>query len=264
MKIILLGIAFIIMAAGSACGVQSGAPVKAAPVQETATVSLQPTEDHQNNNPEEALLWEGPALFAEDQTECHRLRITQDNRVFIGLCAGEQTEVEFVAGGEGGWADMVSRFAPFQSDTPDEHIIFNGRGQIAGPAWERAITTWARFTYAELASGHIGAANRTVLAWNLGEQPDQPGQCRMLIVLAHGYATASLTPCAGGQMQVLAGGWVAPAEWEQFDTWLYSRAPFYQDNSYLDGRGTTAMNAEEAAALAAWAEDVYATLTKTR
>ncbi|MDX1520990.1 MAG: SH3 domain-containing protein, partial [Anaerolineae bacterium] len=88
------------------------------------------------------------------------------------------------------------------------------------------------------------------------------GQCQMLLVLADGYATAGLTPCEGGQMQVLASGWVEPAQWEQFDTWLYNRGPVYQDNSYLDGRGTTEMSSTETAALTEWAKAVYAELSE--
>jgi hypothetical protein len=269
MKIILLGVASIITALGGlACSIQSNETVEAANLQETVAVSLQPAPgyppapvvEQQNNIPEAILLWEGPALFAEDQTECHRLLVTKENQALIGQCDSRQTEVELITNGKGGLADMITRFAPFQAGTPQGRITFNGQGEIAGPAWERAITTWAQFTYAELATGHIGAANRTVLAWKVGEQE---GQCQMLVVLSHGYATAARTPCEGGQMEVIASDWVDTAEWEQFDAWLYNRAPLYQDNSYLDGHGTTEMSRTEAAALAEWAKAVYAKLTQT-
>jgi hypothetical protein len=241
----------------SACGVLS---VESS-AQTTAMIS--PPTVRQSEHENTLLLWEGPALFAEDQTECHRLRVTQNYQAFVGLCNGEQTEVEFVTNREGGLADMVSRFAMFQSDMPDGRIIFNGRGEVDGPAWERAIINWAQFTYTELVSGRVGAANRTVLAWNLGEPSGQSGQCQMLIVLAHGYATAGLAPCEGGQMQVLASGWVDTTDWEQFDTWLSGNAPFYRDNSYLNGQGTTEMSVDEANELAEWAETMYAKLTQT-
>jgi len=241
---------------GSACGAR---PVSTSTETPVASVAPPATATAANNEAD-LLLWEGPALFAEDQTECHRLRVTNENKAFTGLCAGEPAEVEFVNNQNGGLTDMVARFAPFQTDTPQGRITFNGKGEITGPAWERAITNWAQFTYAELATGHVGAANRTVLAWNLGEQN---GQCRMLLVLSHGYATAGLTPCAGGQMEVLADGWIDTADWEQFDTWLYNRAPLYQDNNYFDGRGSTDMHTSESAALADWVETVYAKLAPT-
>lgn len=253
MKTIWLSIVLISMTlVASACALQRAQNS----AETTAVTSPPPTTA---NSEAALLLWEGPALFAEDQTECHRLRVTEDFQTFVGLCEGEQTEVEFVTSGEGGLAGMVARFAPFQLDTANERITFNGGGEIAGRAWERAITSWANFTYAELASGRIGAANRTVLAWSLGEQD---GRCQMLLVLSHGYATAGRTPCEGGQMEVIASGWIDTAEWGQFDAWLYGRAPLYQDNNYLDGRGTTEMSAEEAAALAEWAGKVYAKLTQ--
>lgn len=210
------------------------------------------------NNGVTLLLWEGPALFAEDQTECHRLVVANADQAVIGPCNGQQRQVEFVVNREGGLADMIARFASFQAETSQGRITFNGQGQMADPAWQRAVASWAQFTYAELASGHVGAANRTVLAWNVGEQN---GRCQMLVVLSHGYATAGLTPCAGGQMEVLASGWVGTADWEQFDAWLYNRTSLYQDNNYLDGRGTTKMSAQETAALAKWVKRVYAKLT---
>ena len=246
-------IPIIMTVAGMACGVQ---PAQSSA--EATAVNSPPATAA--NNETALLLWEGPALFAEDQTECHHLVVTRDNRAQIGQCDREQTEVEFVTNREGGLADMISRFAPFQADTPQGRLTFNGQGEIAGPAWERAITGWVQFTYAELASGRVGAANRTVLAWNLGEQE---GQCQILLVLSHGYATAGRTPCEGGQMEVIASDWVDTTNWEQFDAWLYNRAPLYQDSSYLDGRGTTEMSLEEANALAGWAETVYAKLVQT-
>lgn len=184
---------------------------------------------------------------------------TRDNKAFLGPCDSEQTEVEFVSNQNGGLVDMVSRFAPFQAEMAQGRLSFNGQGQITGPAWERAITSWTQFAHAELASGRVGATTPTVLAWNVGEQE---GQCQMLLVLAHGFATAGTTPCQGGQMEVIGGDWVETTDWEQLDEWLYNRAPFYKDNNYLDGRGTTDMSAQESAALAEWVEKVYAELAQ--
>ena len=61
-------------------------------------------------------------------------------------------------------------------------------------------------------------------------------------------------------MEVIANDWIDPTDWEQFDTWLYTKRPFYQDNNYLDGFGTVEMSNTEAAVLAEWAETVYAKL----
>jgi hypothetical protein len=245
-------ILIILTVIGAACGVQAAQS-------STETTPVTPPPVTKANDEAILLLWEGPALFAGDPTECHRLRLTQDYLAFVGLCDGEQTEVEFGPNQNGGLADMKARFAPFQVDTPQGRLTFKGQGEIASPAWERAVASWARFTYAELATGRAGAANRTGLAWNVGEQG---GRCQMLLVLSHGYATAGLAPCTGGQMEIIASDWVGTAEWEQFDAWLYNRAPLYQDSSYLAGWGTTDMSVEEVAALADWAAAVYARLTE--
>lgn len=263
MKTFYLFLILIIMTlAGSACGAQPSQPPAETAAPQTAA-SPTAMAEQQNTSADTLLLWEGSALFAENPTECHRLQITADNQILLGPCNGEQKAVQFLANHNQEWPEILARFAPFQLETPTERIIFNGRGQVSGPAWQRAITAWAQLAHAELASGRVSAAGHTVLAWNLGEQPGQANQCRMLLVLVHGYATAGLTPCEGGQMQALANNWLDTADWEQFDAWLYNRAPLYQDNNYLDGRGSAEMNDAEVAALAGWAEAVYAKLTQT-
>ena len=98
------------------------------------------------------------------------------------------------------------------------------------------------------------------MSWWLGELPEQPGLCRHLVVLTHGYAQANITPCAGGQAQETVDGWIDPAAWDQFDAWLVDRAPLYQDNDYFSGAGTAAMSEAEIVALADWAGQVYADL----
>jgi hypothetical protein len=215
--LILIVVAFMALA----CGAQPEDVVEATAEPPATPAVVASKAEQPVEGQETLLLWEGPALFAEDQTVCHRLVVTKANQALLGPCDGEQTEVEFITTAPGGLAEMIARFAPFQMDTAQGQLDFKGQGKIGSPAWERAITTWASFTYAELASGHVGAANRTVLAWNVGQQPDQSEQCQMLIVLAHGYATTSLVPCQGGQMEVLGSDWVEPAAWEQFDAWLY-------------------------------------------
>ncbi len=228
-------------------------PVAAAPAESGAST---PAE-----NEDIALHWSGAVLpFGQVGDTCNNLTITTAGQASIGPCEGEPAAVDFR---NQDWPDIYARFAPFQFERPEEQLVFNGQGEIGGPAWERAITAWARFTQAELASGRVGAANRTVLAWQLGEQPDQPGQCRMLIVLVHGYAMAGVTPCENGSTQGFSGGWIDPAAWTQFDAWLYDKAQLYQANSYFDGRGATAWSAGEIDALTAWAESVYGTLRPT-
>jgi hypothetical protein len=207
---------------------------------------------------EDALLaWQGPALFGEDANLCQRLLVTTDYRTFVGPCEGDLTQVEFAVDNTGGVLDMLAHFAPFQADTDFGSITLRGHGEEAGPAWERAVASWAQVTSAELATGHVGAANRTALAWKVGETG---GLCRMLLVLTHGYATVVEAPCSGGQAQPVAAGWVDSAAWAQFDRWLSDVMPFYQDNNYLDGRGKREMSTEEAAALGEWAMTVYAQL----
>ena len=79
------------------------------------------------------------------------------------------------------------------------------------------------------------------MSWWLDELPDQPGACRHLLVLVYGYVYANVDPCEGGQVLRTVEGWLKTEELEQFDAWLYNRAPLFLDNHYFEGRGQQAM-----------------------
>lgn len=258
----------------SACGVQQDANAEVAakptppPVVPAVTATAPPeaipapdmsVADHAQEE-DAALIWEGISLANSPQGDCVGLTLSVDGQARIGPCGAVDTPVEFLADQPGGWTEILARFAPFEQEIPDGRIVFRGQGQIGSPAWQRAISSWAEFTYAELASGRVSASGRTVMSWWLGELPDQPGLCRHLVVLTHGYTNANITPCAGGQVQDTVIGWIDPAAWDQFDAWLVDRAPVYQDNDYFSGEGTSAMSEADIAALADWAGQVYAGL----
>ncbi len=220
------------------------------------TSAGQPSSPESGDNA--ALVWSGSILpGGETGGVCSSLTLTTGSQALVGPCDGAQTEVPLSYNHDQDWTQILARFAPFELETPAERIDFRGQGEISGPAWERAITAWARISAAELGSGKVSATGRTVLAWTLGELPDQPGSCRRLIVLIHGYAVAATGPCQGGPTESSTGGWIDTADWEQFDRWLYGSTPLYQDDNYLDGRGSRAMSANEVEALSTWARTVY-------
>jgi hypothetical protein len=78
--------------------------------------------------------------------------------------------------------------------------------------------------------------------------------------LVNGYAYSNITPCEGGQVQETVGGWLDTAEWDKFDSWLYSSGELYQDNNYFSGQAQGEMDQAGAEALADWANAVYARL----
>lgn len=262
--IFLLGVA-------SACVQTSAqAPEAAPPVSETPVAAETPTPEAAATSgtapaaadPTQAenavLIWEGDPLADDNLAECRRLQLAADGQALLGACGEAGTVVEPFAFQEEQWTDMLNRFAPFERETEQGRLVFRGQGQVSSPAWERALDSWARFTYLESASGRAGAANRTIMSWFLGEVPDQPGACRHLVVLSHGYAYSNITPCEGGDVKETVGGWVETAEWEQLDTWLYNQAPVYQDNNYFSGQSSAEMSEAEVAELARWAKTVYA------
>ena len=208
-----------------------------------------------------ALVWEGHTPFGDgDAQVCKRLLVTPDGRAEIGTCdaTGTPAAAPVTPGQE--WTEIYAHFAPFQVQAADGQMTFRGQGQAAGPAWSRALAVWAQFTYGAVATGRVGAANRTALSWWLGEVSGQPGSCAHLVALVYGYAYANIDPCQGGQNQASVGGWLTTDEWTQFDAWLYGRAQLYQDNNYFSGMGAQAMNDAEIAALAQWAQEVYSRL----
>ena len=219
------------------------------------------------NIDEPVLVWEGHTEFGDgNKSDCKRLTLTSNGDATAGRCG------EGAGGGIGNpnplrlqsmeWQDIQSHFASFEYTAPDEHLTFHGAGQLTGPAWQRAIATWTRFTYGELVTGQTSASVRTALSWWMGELPDQPGYCGRLIVLTYGLAFRNVEPCGGGEVKSAIGDWLTTSEWDTFDAWLYGRKAFYGGNSYFSGLGTAEMDQAEADHLAAWAKQVYKRLLK--
>lgn len=255
--LLIIVILFVLLAA-AAVWLQAALPARAIQAAETATPI--PTAAPPSEEDPVVLLWEGDPLADDNQDECRALQVTASGQATIGPCGAPDTPVEQLTVRSGEWTEMVTRFAPFETETDQGRIVFQGQGQISSPAWERAIAAWARFSYLEMSSGRVSASARTVSSWWLGELTDQPGLCRHLVVLISGYAYSNITPCEGGQVQETLGGWLDTAEWDRFDGWLYSYGELYQDNNYFTGQAQGEMSQAETAALADWANDVYTRL----
>jgi hypothetical protein len=152
---------------------------------------------------------------------------------------------------------MIARFASFEYASAEMRIAFRGQGQVAGAAWQRAIATWTQDTYARLLTGRACAACGTIMNWSLGPLADQPGRCSNLWVTNYGYAYRGQVPCAGGQAEIVAQGWLETDEWAQLDAWLSGRAETYLGEggvNYLAGRGNQTMSEAEQNELARWAQ----------
>jgi hypothetical protein len=186
--------------------------------------------------------------------ECHRLAIAADGATWAGSC--EQADVE-TQEAPFQWTEILDRFAPFVYRSGEWDLVFAGQGDIYHPVWQRALVAWAQISYGETVSGQVSATSRTALSWWLGEEEGEEGLCRHLVVLSHGYAYANVDPCAGGETQTVAEGWLETAEMEAFHGWLYSTAPTYVEDNYLDGRGEQELNQEATEQLTQWAENVY-------
>ena len=157
---------------------------------------------------------------------------------------------------------MVNRFAPFTYNSGKGEIIFQGKGDISGEVWQRAMDRWAQTVYAEGTTGHVCASCQTILAWNMGSTQAAPADSRGLVILNFGYAYADKVPCvAGGQALEHTGAWLTTEEWGIFDTWLTNRLFTTQPEGYFGSAGQ-AMSQEEIDHLRELANSVYSRITR--
>jgi len=260
-KIILFIFIWAALLACQATGTQPVRPVRLEPASQASPNSAAQPE----TGALAALVWESQTETGNSNIEsCQSLRLTDNGQIWAGHCKTAPEDVEFKTWQNQEWTEILDRFATFDYSGPEERLHFEGRGEVAGPAWQRAIVAWSRFTYNEQLAGRVSAASaKTVLSWYMGQAPDRPGYCRHLTVLVYGYAYAEFAPCEGsGEVQERVGGWLETAEWEQFDGWLYSRGLTEQGNSYFSGQGTEKLTELELANLNDWAAVVYDRLTQ--
>lgn len=202
---------------------------------------------------EPALEWRGAGPWGDgDAARCKALRAQADGLVTAGDCDELPAAV---AGHLPPIIELAARLGSFQVETPAERLVVRGAGVLDGPAWQRAALNWARWTYAELASGRACAACRTALAWNLGAA--EAGVCRQLTVLNYAFAYAETRPCAGGAALTHAEGWLTPEEWERLDEWLVTRTPVDDGGNYLAAEGGTPFSADELGMLVDFAQMVF-------
>ncbi|MCX6050325.1 MAG: hypothetical protein NT075_34955 [Chloroflexi bacterium] len=211
-----------------------------------------------------ALVYQGPKEFgSDDPSKCSTLTLSSNQQALLGACDGTTQTQNLGKRFALDWGDIQTRFASFTYETPTETLTFTGTGTIEGADWQRAILAWARMTHAELATGKAVAAGRTVLSWNFGPLPDNQAQCKHLTVLNYGYAYAETVTCEGGEVLEPVGGWLTTEELTKLDLWSYQRAALYQDDNYIDGKGTQAMSETEITEATQWATDVYTRLLQT-
>jgi hypothetical protein len=209
---------------------------------------------------EPALAWTGQGL----QNGCRTLTLTLDGQAAVGSCNSLQTRAHLSDEVDRStqWTELLKRFAPFQAQAQQEELTFRGQGaQVASPAWQRAISAWAKVVQSELELGRSGASWATALTWSRA-LPEQTGYCKYLSIEEYGYAYTSTARCEGGDPQTSEKGWLANAEWQQFDAWFYSLAPFESVSRGITflGRGSRPMGDKEVTELALWVEEVYARL----
>jgi hypothetical protein len=234
------------------------------------------------------LIWERRYVGYDEKEYCSRLELGMDGQGVTGSCDSPDRLARVSEERVPQLTEMVARFAPFQSEEveserAEREFIFQGQGEMASPAWQRAVTRWADRRYDEArGSSRSCDACETALYWWLPEVPGHPGYCGHLVVLDYGRAVAWVEPCAGtsGHREFSGWVWLNTAEWEAFDRWLYSRAHLCVSTqpgcswseaaedtcdelsglSCFSGLGSEEMSEGEVAELTRWAEGVFARL----
>ncbi len=167
--------------------------------------------------------WQGYLdMDGGDGSKCGFLKVGADNKLQVGYC--NQTPKVTTGIRQEMVRSMFAHFAPFNLKTDKDALTFNGEGQVADPIWERAILEWVHRTFLEISTGHVCASCNTVFNWSLGELPNRPGTCKIVYVLAWGYANAGIVACKGGEMQQLHSDWLSTDEWKSLTSLTNSGA----------------------------------------
>lgn len=200
------------------------------------------------------LIWEG-----DEPNGCQSLALAADGPAAIGPCGAPQTPLYLLDGVQRPQqlAYLLARFTPFYAETVAGQVTFQGRGrEIATPAWQRAIVTWARLVREELQFGRSGASWGLALAWH-GEG-ETAGFCDHLQVESYGLAFASTSRCGGGEAQTLGQAWLDTAELEQLYAWQDRLASFELPGRLVfTGTGSMAATEAEVQAILDWAERLW-------
>jgi len=229
-----------------------------------SSLRLAPNTEPTADKPVPALLadltYRGPQeLGSPDAAPCAQMTITGSD-VRLVDCEGAETTLPLPDGPASTLRDLRQQVSSFIYTNDSEQLTFQGTGENTGEEWQRAVLAWARSTRAELAGGQTSATARTALSWSLGLVADSPGVCAHLTVLDYGYAYAEQRNCENGDLVSSVEDWLTQEEMAQFDPWLYNYAPLYagdNNENYINGVGEASMSADEAAAVAAWAQTLW-------
>jgi hypothetical protein len=237
------------------------------PALEETVKCIEGLANHWWEEKEFALVWENSDPHWGEQ----KLFIAPDGRAGIGCCEGLFMPLQLMWHKEEMWVDIQAHFASFQYEVEDEKLIFKGKGEIASPAWQRAIATWSRMTWGQLYTGGACASCSTVLMWRHEEWQvsKETEYCATLLVTDIGrVSVSSLIPCDGDEDDLpvteIQHTWLTTNEWEQFDAWLYSRDSTYFQDGQFSGRGSQQMSEDELLELTTWVGSVYSRLTSDK
>jgi hypothetical protein len=250
-------------------GIPAGAPAAVSPMPAATPTDVESTIDEPASEESTVaeietalLLWEGYTEMVDgDATRCKSLVIFTGALAHTGDCGEAATSTSDAAPLNAlHWDEILARFAPFALETAESKLLFNGEGTLAGEPWQRAIEQWAEFTYGETVTGRVSASARTVFSWPLDELAGEERECAHVVVLNYGYAYANIQSCTGGQLIRSSGGWLETAEMEQFDEWLYSRAPTFEGLYYLSAYGDQPISEEEWNEIDEWTRALFTRL----
>jgi hypothetical protein len=232
-----------------------------APAASPADVALASAPDPRIGSPGLAWRWEtAPG-------GCQTLLVSIDARAAVGWCDGPILGMPWMEGGFSAaeWSYLHARFQSFQRDSAQHALAFAGTGgDIATPAWQRAIDSWASLRWSELRAGRSGAAHGRALAYRRPVRA-RAGYCDVLEVTEYGVAWLGRSMCEGGGGEPGKAVWLSDELWERMDEWLRGWSPYTDETAgiYFFGTGPHAPDAAEARELARWMDRAMAHVAST-
>ncbi len=227
-----------------------------APPAEPAVIPTQIATETVGDQP--LLEWEGLVQVGNDAQKCRTMRVSADYALTIGFCGQSPSTATMIR--QEMVREMFARLAPFEYRTGEDKLVFRGRGEIADPIWGEAVLAWVHNSYGELSSGHVCASCSTVFTWSLGQVAGQAETCRIVYVLAWGYATATEVPCKGGISTPGHSDWLTTGEWQALND-LTNRGAVNPDTVDWDKGSKVPGNERLTGLLDDWTRGVYERLS---
>ena len=196
---------------------------------------------------------------------CGTLAVSSQMQMTVSKCGG-QPGTSPIPPGTMGYEflkAMADRLGTLHTSTDVDTLDFSGKGRETSPAWQTALSNWARATFSQQTTGHICAACGTILSLQL-EPNGEGAACQRvrLTIFDFGYASREALPCVPQTLQKQTGAVLETSEWQALSAMRLrlQRTDLSTTGDYFDGAGTQSLTQEDKNQLVEWAQALSARL----